>query len=176
MGALAALAVLAGAMALSACGATAGTGPAASGLASSSSGTLAPSTYFNPVPTCSVLHDAELQALMGGTQPTSARPAMADQGELKTCTWTAGAEAYSSVRLSLEFQVPAIECSQTEPGAGVTAMPEVGNIAYYQNGLLTSWDHGLEVLLQVVSPVPSDQLPALMSADVNDVFARMGAV
>lgn len=97
------------------------------------------------------------------------------QGEFKSCTWTAGTGATSNALLSLGFEVPSIECSQLEPAPGVSAMPGVGSFAYYQNGRLTAWKDGLEVLLQVASPAPPEQLGTLMSTDVNSVFARMGA-
>jgi hypothetical protein len=57
----------------------------------------------------------------------------------------------------------------------VSVIPGVGKTAYYENGLLTAWNDGLEVQLQVASSSPPEQLPTLMSTDVNTVFARMGA-
>jgi hypothetical protein len=132
--------------------------------------------YFNPVPVCSTLDATQLQGLLGGTGPTGASPASANQGEVKSCTWTAGAGGPSKVLLSLDFRVSPIECSQMEPAPGVSALPGVGQIAYYQHGLLTAWSNGLEVLLQVASPASPEQLQTVMSTDVNAVFARMGAV
>ena len=132
--------------------------------------------YFNPVPTCSALDSTELQGLLGGTAPTGARPATANQGEFKSCSWTGGAGSSSDVLLSLGFGVSPIECSQLKPAPGVRAMPGVGQFAYYENGRLTAWNNGLEVVLQVASQAPLEQLPTLMSTDVNTVFARMGAI
>jgi hypothetical protein len=132
--------------------------------------------YFNPVPTCSALNSTELQGLLGGARPTTARPATGNQGELKSCTWTAGAYGSPSVLLSFEFGVSPIECSQLAAAPGVSTMPGVGTIAYYQNGVLTAWNNGLEVHLQVASPAPPQQLPKLMSTDVTTIFARMGAI
>jgi hypothetical protein len=131
--------------------------------------------YFNPVPTCSALDSTEVQGLLGGTGPTSARPTTSDQGDFKSCTWTAGAGSSPNVLLSLDFGVSPIECSQLQAGTGVRVMSGVGKTAYYRNGLLTAWSNGLEVVLQVASSSQPEQLPTLMSTDVNTVFARMGA-
>lgn len=162
-------------MALSACGASGGSGAPAGQGVSASSHTLAPGMYFNPVPTCSALDSTELQGLLGGTAPASARPTTGNHGELKSCTWAGGSGASSNVLLSLEFGVSPIECSQLAPARGVSVIPGVGKTAYYENGLLTAWNDGLEVQLQVASSSPPEQLPTLMSTDVNTVFARMGA-
>jgi hypothetical protein len=131
--------------------------------------------YFNPVPTCSALGTTELQGLLGGTGPTTERPAAGDHSDLKSCTWTGGAGASSNVLLTLEFGVSPIECSQLGAAPGVSVMPGVGKTAYYENGLLTAWNDGLEVELRVASSSPPEQLPTLMSTDVNTIFARMGA-